>query len=100
MLAAALAGLSVDLPLTGFQGAPRLVARRFLDPQTIGEWLILFLTLTRWRSRWRCCGRSRRPFSPASSSWSGDLSMIIQVRCTLSLSNAERKTKCDNHDRP
>ncbi len=46
MLAAALAGLGVDLPLTGFQAASRLPVRPFLDPQTIGEWLILLLTLT------------------------------------------------------
>jgi hypothetical protein len=46
MLAAALAGLCVDLALTDFPGAPRLPARHFVDPQSIGEWLILFLTLT------------------------------------------------------
>jgi hypothetical protein len=46
MLAAALAGLSVEIPLTNFPVALRLPGSPFLGPQRIGEWLILFLTLT------------------------------------------------------
>jgi len=50
MLAAALAGLSVDLALAHWPAAPRLADRSFISsfpgPQRIGEWLILFLTLT------------------------------------------------------
>ena len=45
MLSAALASLSVYLVLTDFQGAPRLIGRHIVDLQTIGEWLVLFLTL-------------------------------------------------------
>jgi hypothetical protein len=46
MLSAALAGLSVDLVLTDLRGAPRLPASAWPDAQRIGEWVILFLTLT------------------------------------------------------
>jgi hypothetical protein len=46
MLAAALAGLCVDLVLADLRGAPRLPAGHWPDAQRIGEWLILFLTLT------------------------------------------------------
>jgi hypothetical protein len=45
MLSAALGGLGVYLLLTDFQGAPRLIGRHFIDLQSIGEWLVLFLTL-------------------------------------------------------
>jgi hypothetical protein len=45
MLSAALGGLAVYLLLTDFQGAPRLIGRHFIDLQSIGEWLVLFLTL-------------------------------------------------------
>jgi hypothetical protein len=45
LLASALGALSAYLVLTDFRGAPRLLGRHYFDLQTIGEWLILFLTL-------------------------------------------------------
>jgi predicted membrane channel-forming protein YqfA (hemolysin III family) len=45
MLAAALAILAVYLAWTYFHGAPRSIGRHLVDLQTIGEWLVLFLTL-------------------------------------------------------
>jgi hypothetical protein len=45
MFSAALAGLCAYLALAEFHGAPRLLGRPFLDLQTVGQWLVLFLTL-------------------------------------------------------
>jgi len=45
LFAAALGVLALYLVLTDFHGAPRSIGRRFVDLQTIGEWLVLFLTL-------------------------------------------------------
>jgi hypothetical protein len=45
MFSVALVSLSVYLVLTDFHGAPRLMGRHFMDLQTLGEWLVLFLTL-------------------------------------------------------
>ena len=45
MLAAALGTLAVYLVWTDFHGAPRIIGRHYDDLRTIGEWLVLFLTL-------------------------------------------------------
>jgi len=45
MLSAALGILAMYLAFTDFQSAPRLIGRHFFGLQTIGEWLVLFLTL-------------------------------------------------------
>jgi hypothetical protein len=45
LLSAALGILSIFLALTHFHGAPRLIGQHGLDVASIGEWLILFLTL-------------------------------------------------------
>jgi hypothetical protein len=45
MLSAALGGLSLYFVLTDFRGAPRLLGRHFVDLESVGEWLVLFLTL-------------------------------------------------------
>jgi multisubunit Na+/H+ antiporter MnhB subunit len=46
MLTAAVAALSLYLALSDSPNAPRLLGRRLTDFQSVGEWLILFLTLT------------------------------------------------------
>jgi hypothetical protein len=45
MLSAALVSLSVYLALTGFRGLPRAIGRHIFGLQSIGQWLVLFLTL-------------------------------------------------------
>src|SRR5580658_629736 len=45
MFSAALGGLAVYLAWTDFHGAPRSIGRHFIDLQSLGEWLVLFLTL-------------------------------------------------------
>jgi hypothetical protein len=45
MLAAALGSLAVYLVLTDWRGAPRLIGRHWAGLETIGQWLVLFLTL-------------------------------------------------------
>jgi hypothetical protein len=45
MLRVALGGLGVFLVLTDFHGAPRHIGWHFFDLQSIGEWIVLFLTL-------------------------------------------------------
>jgi hypothetical protein len=45
LLAVALGVLAMYLILNYFHYAPRSIGRHFVDLQTLGEWLVLFLTL-------------------------------------------------------